>query len=168
MKTEASNLPQIFKDWNLANLIVLVGSLLLPWIVFSSGLGSFEVNDQYELGINFLFYPFLALSQLFQSAFEAREFALGLGLSVVLAAAPAMSIYYLFHGLRRFFKLEEANKPINSIFRLIVASLSLIAFGTRFNISLSGGYILGAIGLISTFVLDLALMRYKSIEKEES
>jgi hypothetical protein len=157
--------PQILKVWYLTNSAILVTSLLTPWIVFFSDNVFIKFEYEYELGFELLLYPFLVLSELFQRAFYRGEFVLFLGLSLVVAAAPAIAIYYSFHGIRSFFKVEKRTNPISSILRLILATLSLVLIN-YINSFLSFGYVLVLIGLMSSFILEFALLGYKPFQKE--
>jgi hypothetical protein len=80
-----------------------------------------------------------------------------------MAAAPAITIYYSFHEIQSFFKIEKRSNLPSSILRLILAtfSLVLINFSTGFNSCSSFGYFLVITGLMSTFILEFALLGHK-------
>ena len=160
--------PEILKMWHITNSAILVTSLLTPWIVFFSDNVFIKFEYEYELGFELLLYPFLVLSELFQRVFDRGEFILFVGLSLLAAAAPTIAIYYSFHGIRSFLKVEKRTNPISSILRLILVTLSLVLinYSSRSNSFLSFGYVLVIIGLISSFILEFALLGYKPFQKE--
>ena len=152
--------PQVIKGWSLVNSAILVASLLAPWIAFYSDVIVVSIQFHYVFSFQILLFPIFALTS--QRVFPLGGFLPSFGSSLIAAAAPAIAIYYSFHGVRTVFNMKAGkgipiSRFIPAMLRLMLAgiSLALIDSGVGFNSYVSPGYILAIIGLLSACVLEL-------------
>jgi len=132
---------QFLNLWRLGNAIVLLSSLLSPWIVFWDDIDLYFLSD--STGFDILLNPLL-------------------GGSMLEALVPLIAIGYSIYCIFTFFNrmTEKSGIIKGSFLALFILVLTLyplwyISYGIGFNTGLAWGYYVVIIGFTSSVFLEL-------------